>query len=447
MNAPDKEPIAIFGAGWVGLVTGACFAELGHEVTIRDIVPERIEQLRAGEVPFFEPDLGELLERNAGRLTFTLDAAEAAASAERVVVCGDTPPPYSGDAALSRVWTVIDELPQLERRTVLVMKSTVPVGTGEKVRASLEKRGLSHIGYVSNPEFLAEGNAIGDFIDPDRVVVGAFVEGDGDRVAALYEPLETTIVRADVASAEMIKLAANAFLTTKISFINEIANVCELVGADVVKVAHGVGLDHRLGPHFLRAGAGWGGSCFGKDVSALKQLAGNSGYQFQLLAAVIEVNELQKRRVIQKLQKYLGLRGKTVALLGLSFKPNTDDMRDAPSLVLASRLLAEGADVRAYDPAAKPHELLRGVTLCSSALEAVQGADAAVIVTEWDEFRSVASPEIRDAMSRPLLIDGRNLLDPETTRAAGFDYEGIGRASSPLSALAETEERDTELAE
>jgi UDPglucose 6-dehydrogenase len=448
VNARDKEPIAIFGAGWVGLVTGACFAELGHEVTIRDIVPERIEQLRAGEVPFFEPNLGELLERNAGRLTFTLDAAEAAASAELVFVCVDTPPTYSGDADLSRVWTVIDELPQLERRTVLVMKSTVPVGTGEKVRASLEKRGLSHIGYVSNPEFLAEGNAIGDFMNPDRVVVGAFVEGDGDRVAALYEPLETTIVRADVASAEMIKLAANAFLTTKISFINEIANVCELVGADVVKVAHGVGLDHRLGPHFLRAGAGWGGSCFGKDVSALKQLAGNSGYQFQLLAAVIEVNELQKRRVIQKLQKYLGrLRGKTVALLGLSFKPNTDDMRDAPSLVLASRLLAEGADVRAYDPAAKPHELLRGVTLCSSALEAVQGADAAVIVTEWDEFRSVASPEIRDAMSRPLIIDGRNLLDPEATRAAGFDYEGIGRASSPLSALAETEERDTELAE
>ena len=448
MNARDKEPIAIFGAGWVGLVTGACFAELGHEVTIRDIVPERIEQLRAGQVPFFEPDLGELLERNAGRLTFTLDAAEAAASAELVFVCVDTPPTYSGDADLSRVWTVIDELPQLERRTVLVMKSTVPVGTGEKVRASLEKRGLSHIGYVSNPEFLAEGNAIGDFMNPDRVVVGAFVEGDGDRVAALYEPLETTMVRADVASAEMIKLAANAFLTTKISFINEIANVCELVGADVVKVAHGVGLDHRLGPHFLRAGAGWGGSCFGKDVSALKQLAGNSGYQFQLLAAVIEVNELQKRRVIQKLQKYLGrLRGKTIALLGLSFKPNTDDMRDAPSLVLASRLLAEGADVRAYDPAAKPHELLRGVTLCSSALEAVESADAAVIVTEWDEFRSIASPEIRDAMRRPLIIDGRNLLDPEATRAAGFDYEGIGRASSPLSALAETEERDTELAE
>ena len=367
MDRQGKEPIAIFGAGWVGLVTGACFAELGHEVTIRDVVPEKIERLRTGEVPFFEPDLGELLQRNADRLTFTLDAAEAAGAAELVFVCVDTPPTYSGDADLSRVWTVIDELPQLERRTILVMKSTVPVGTGEKVRAALETRGLSHIGYVSNPEFLAEGGAVDDFMHPDRIVVGSFAEADGDRVAVLYDSMEAPIVRADVASAEMIKLAANAFLTTRISFINEIANVCELVGADVERVAHGVGLDHRLGPHFLRAGIGWGGSCFGKDVSALKQLAGNSGYQFQLLSAVIEVNELQKRRVVQKLQKHLGrLRGSTVALLGLSFKPNTDDMRDAPSLVLASRLLAEGADVRAYDPAAKTHELLRGVALCST---------------------------------------------------------------------------------
>ena len=441
MNTQGKEPIAIFGAGWVGLVTGACFAELGHKVTVRDIVPERIEQLRAGEVPFFEPGVGELLERNAARLTFTLDAAEAAASAELVFVCVDTPPTYSGDADLSRVWTVIDELPQFERRTIVVMKSTVPVGTGEKVRAALEARGLSHIGYVSNPEFLAEGGAVEDFMHPDRVVIGAFADADGDRVAALYTEMDAPIVRGDVASAEMTKLAANAFLTTRISFINEIANVCELIGADVELVARGVGLDHRLGPHFLRAGIGWGGSCFGKDVSALKQLAGNSGYQFQLLSAVIEVNELQKRRVVQKLQKHLGrLRGKSVALLGLSFKPNTDDMRDAPSLVLASRLLAEGADVRAYDPAATPHELLRGVTVCSSALEAVDGADAAVIVTEWDEFSSLASAETRDAMRRPLIIDGRNLLDPEATRAAGFDYEGIGRASSPLAALAETGE-------
>jgi UDPglucose 6-dehydrogenase len=433
-----KEPIAIFGAGWVGLVTGACFAELGHEVAIRDVVPERIDRLRAGNVPFFEPDLAELLERNAERLTFTLDAAEAAASAELVFVCVDTPPTYSGDADLSRVWTVIEELPQLERRTILVMKSTVPVGTGEKVRAALEARGLSHIGYVSNPEFLAEGGAVKDFLNPDRVVVGSFAQADGDRVAALYEELDTPIVRADVASAEMIKLAANAFLATRISFINEIANVCEVTGADVETVAEGVGLDHRLGPHFLRAGVGYGGSCFPKDTNALKQLASNSGYHFQLLSAVIEVNELQKRRVINKLQKYLGrLRGKRIVLLGLAFKANTDDMREAPSVVLASRLLAEGADVRAYDPVAKPGDLVRGVSLCDSVLDACDGADAAVIVTDWDEFRSLASAEIRESMRRPLIIDGRNLLDPEATRAAGFDYEGIGRASSPLAALAE----------
>jgi UDPglucose 6-dehydrogenase len=443
VNRQGKEPIAIFGAGWVGLVTGACFAELGHEVTIRDVVPEKIERLGAGEVPFFEPGLGKLLQRNADRLTFTLDAAEAAGAAELVFVCVDTPPTYSGDADLSRVWTVIDELPQLERRTILVMKSTVPVGTGEKVRAALETRGLSHIGYVANPEFLAEGGAVEDFLHPDRVVIGSFAEGDGDRVAALYEALDVPIVRGDVASAEMIKLAANAFLATRISFINEIANVCEVTGADVEKVAEGVGLDHRLGPHFLRAGVGFGGSCFPKDTNALKQLASNSGYHFQLLSAVIEVNELQKRRVINKLQKYLGrLRGKRIALLGLAFKANTDDMREAPSVVLASRLLAEGAEVRAYDPVAKPGELVRGVSLCDSALEAVSGADAAVIVTDWDEFRSLASVQVRDAMHRPLIIDGRNLLDPEATRAAGFDYEGIGRASSPLAALPETAERE-----
>jgi UDPglucose 6-dehydrogenase len=443
-----KEPIAIFGAGWVGLVTGASFADLGHEVTVRDIVPEKVDRLNAGELPFHEPGLADLVERNGERLRFTLDAAEAVEAAELLFVCVDTPPTYSGDADLSRVWTVIDELPGLDRRCILVMKSTVPVGTGEKVRAALEARGLSHIGYVSNPEFLAEGTAVHDFMQPDRVVVGAFADADGDRVAALYEDMDTPIVRTDVASAEMIKLAANAALATRISFINEIANVCEVTGADVVQVAEGVGLDHRLGPHFLRAGVGYGGSCFPKDTSALKQLASNSGYHFQLLSAVIEVNELQKRRVINKLQKHLGrLRGKTIALLGLAFKANTDDMREAPSVVLASRLLAEGAHVRGYDPVAKPNELVSGMSTCDSAAEAVQDADAAVIVTEWDEFRSLVSPEVRDSMRRPLIIDGRNLLEPDEAREAGFTYEGIGRSSSPFAELPETRERAAELAE
>ena len=443
MNGATKPRIGIFGAGWVGLVTGACFAELGHEVVVRDVLPERIEALQAGRMPLHEPGLSELVERNHEGLTFTLELEEVV-SAPIMFVCVGTPPTYSGDADLSAVWTVVDQLPALEERAILVMKSTVPVGTGDKVRAALDARGLAHVGYVSNPEFLSEGSAVDDFMHPSRVVVGAFTEADAATLASLYERLGTTIVQADVASAEMIKLAANAFLMTRISFINEIANVCEATGADVVKVAEGVGLDHRLGPHFLRAGIGWGGSCFPKDGVALKQLASNSGYHFQLLNAVIEVNELQKRRVVGKLEKHLGkLRGKTVALLGLAFKPNTDDLREAPSLVLASRLLAEGAEVRAWDPVADASRLLQGVTFCDSVLDAVADVDAAVIVTEWDELRALASEEVRQAMRRPLIVDGRNLLDPEQARAAGFTYEGIGRAASPLAALPETEEPTT----
>jgi UDPglucose 6-dehydrogenase len=420
--------IGMFGAGYVGLVTGACFAELGHDVVIRDVVPERIERLRAGEIPIYEPGLDEVVERNADRLHFTLDIQEAVSGADFLYVAVGTPPTESGDADLRAVWSVIDELPlDLPNRPVVVMKSTVPVGTGEHVRERLDARGLTAVGYVSNPEFLAEGSAVADFMRPDRLVVGAFDEADGDRVVELHRPIETEVVRTDVPSAELVKLAANAFLSTRISFINEIANVCELVGADVVDVARGVGLDHRLGPHFLRAGIGFGGSCFPKDVTALKQLAGNSGYQFMLLHAVWEVNELQKRRVVQKLQKHLGtLRGKTIALLGLAFKPNTDDMREAPSRVIAYRLLSEGAEVRAWDPVAQPADLA-GIELCDSVLDAVRDADAAVIVTEWRELAGLATPDVRDAMAHPLIVDGRNLLDPAAVRAAGFLYEGIGR--------------------
>jgi UDPglucose 6-dehydrogenase len=441
----EKPAIGVFGAGWVGLVTGACLAELGHDVVIRDVIPERVEQLRDGRVPLHEPGLDGLLERNRERLTFTTELDEIV-SRPILFVCVGTPPTYSGDADLSAVWTVVDQLPALEERAILVMKSTVPVGTGEKVRAALDARGLAHVGYVSNPEFLAEGSAVRDFMNPDRIVVGGFTEADSELVTALYEPLDAPVVRADVASAEMIKLAANAFLMTRISFINEIANVCEATGADVETVAQGVGLDHRLGPHFLRAGIGWGGSCFPKDGVALKQLASNSGYHFQLLSAVIEVNDLQKRRVIGKLEKHLGkLRDKKVALLGLAFKPNTDDLREAPSLVLASRLLAEGAEVRAWDPVADASRLLQQVTFCESVLDAVSGADAAVIVTEWDELEGLASEDVRAAMRNALIVDGRNFLDPEQARAAGFVYEGIGRAASPLETLPETEEREPQL--
>jgi len=418
----------MFGAGYVGLVTGACFADLGHEVVIRDILPERIERLQAGEVPIYEPGLEDVLARNRDRLSFTLDVGDAVDGAEFLYVAVGTPPTPSGDADLAAVWSVVDELPaDVPGRPIVVMKSTVPVGTGKHVRARLDARGLSNVGYASNPEFLAEGSAVSDFKSPDRIVIGAFDPEDAERVVELHHGIDGQIVLTDVPSAELVKLAANAFLSTRISFINEIANVCELVGADVVDVAKGVGLDHRLGPHFLRAGIGFGGSCFPKDVSALKQLAGNEGYPFMLLHAVWEVNELQKRRVVQKLQKHLGgLRGKKIALLGLAFKPNTDDMREAPSRVIAYRLLAEGATVRAWDPVASPSDFT-GIELSDTALDAVRDADAAVIVTEWPELATIASAEVRDAMARPLIIDGRNLLDPEATQAAGFAYEGIGR--------------------
>jgi UDPglucose 6-dehydrogenase len=443
-----KEPLGVIGAGWVGLVTAACFADLGHEVVVRDVVPERIADLEAGRVPIFEPGLSELLAANRDRIHYTLDIADVFERARIAFVSVPTPPTHSGDADLSAVWRVLDELPELEERTIIVMKSTVPVGTGEKVRHELDARGLAHVGYVSNPEFLAESTALRDFANPDRIVVGAFDQADGDAVAALYDSIDAPVVRADVASAEMVKLASNAFLATKISFINEIANVCEETGADVSVVAEGMGLDRRIGSLFLRPGIGYSGSCLPKDVTALKQLAGNSGYHFQLLTAVIEVNELQKRRVVVKLAKHLGsLRGKTIALLGLAFKPNTNDMRDAPSLILAPRLLAEGAVVRGWDPVAfeEAKLALRGVDLKETLLDALRDADAAVIVTEWEELAGLVAPELRDAMRTPLIVDGRNLLDPDEARAAGFVYESIGRAAHDLDTLSATEEPETKL--
>ena len=424
--------VAVFGAGYVGLVTGACFADLGHDVVIRDVIPGRIERLRAGEMPIYEPGLEELLRSNAERLTYTLDVAEAVQDADFLYVAVGTPPTYSGDADLSAVWTVVDELGGLDRRAVMVMKSTVPVGTGENVRHRLDARGLENVGYASNPEFTAEGTAVRDFQHPDRIVIGAFDEADGEAVEQLHAGIDAPVVHCDVASAEMIKLAANAALMTRISFINEIANVCEATGADVVRVAEGIGLDRRIGSSFLRAGIGYGGSCFPKDSLALKQLAANSGYHFQLLNAVIEVNELQKRRVIGKLQHHLGnLRGKTVALLGVAFKPNTDDIREAPSLVLAGRLVAEGAHVRAWDPIAKIDDL-PGVEQVETAAAALAGADAVVLVTEWPELADVDWAEARAAAgsAQPVFVDGRNMLDPDRMRESGWVYESIGRPSA-----------------
>jgi UDPglucose 6-dehydrogenase len=428
MNA-SQEPIGVIGTGYVGLVTAAGFAELGSEVWCVDIDAEKVARLQRGEVPIYEPGLEEMLVRNAERIHFSTDLADALEHARLLFIAVGTPPTYSGDADLSAVHAVVGAIPPSDRHA-LVMKSTVPCGTGASLRRVFGEQGKGGLAYVSCPEFLKEGSAVKDFMNPDRVVVGDSGDWAGDAVVDLYAPLQAPLVRTDVASAEMVKLASNAFLATKISFINEIANVCEETGADVVEVARGMGLDDRIGSKFLQAGIGFGGSCFPKDVDALKQLAGNSGYHFQLLTAVIEVNDLQKRRVIGKLQKHLGgLVGKRVALLGLAFKPNTDDMREASSLVLSARLHADGASVSAYDPVAEEQarKLVTGITFARSATDAVRDADAVVLVTEWRELLELDWASVAAAMRGNVVIDGRNALDPAVVRAAGLIYEGIGR--------------------
>ncbi len=390
---------------------------------------EKIERLRAGEVPIYEPGLEELLARNSERLHFSTELGDALAHARLLFVAVGTPPTYSGDADLSAVHAVLEGIPASEDRA-LVMKSTVPCGTGASVQRTLQAQGKGALSYVSCPEFLKEGSAVEDFLHPDRVVVGDSGDWAGDAVIELYAPLQAPLVRTDIASAEMVKLASNAFLATKISFINEIANVCEETGSDVVEVARGMGLDARIGPKFLQAGIGFGGSCFPKDVDALKQLAGNSGYHFQLLTAVIEVNELQKRRVIGKLHKHLGgLVGKRVALFGLAFKPNTDDMREASSLVLSARLSADGAEVVAYDPVSEQQarSLVSSIAFAGSPLDAARDADAVVLVTEWPEFIDCDWTQVAAVMRGNVVIDGRNALDADAVRAAGLVYEGIGR--------------------
>jgi UDPglucose 6-dehydrogenase len=424
-----REPIAVIGTGYVGLVTAAGFADLGNEVWCVDIDAEKIASLRRGEIPIYEPGLSECVQRHRERLHFSTELAPALEHARLLFVAVGTPPTYSGDADLTAVRQVVAAMPHSDRHA-LVMKSTVPVGTGQAIKRDFAATGKASLAYVSCPEFLKEGSALQDFLNPDRVVVGDDGDWAGDAVVSLYAPLGAPLVRTTIPTAEMIKLAANAFLATKISFINEIANVCEETGADVLEVAQGMGLDHRIGEHFLKAGIGYGGSCFPKDVSALKQLAGNSGYHFQLLTAVIEVNELQKRRVMAKLHKHLGsLVGRRVALLGLAFKAHTDDMREASSLVLSARLLADGAEVTAYDPVAETEarRLMTGVSFADSARDALVGADACVIVTEWPEFAALDWRGVADLMQGKIVIDGRNLLDPEGVRRAGLVYEGIGR--------------------
>ena len=437
-----RATLGVVGAGYVGLVTAAALAVLGHPVVCADINKAKVRALQSGQVPFFEPGLAELVAQHRDRITFTSSPARVFHDARIVFLTVDTPPLPSGEADLSRVESVIDAIPFGVGPLTLVMKSTVPVGTGARIQQTLDQRGLSRVRYVSNPEFLREGSALQDITHPDRVVVGCDDPADGALIAALWAPFGGESITCHLASAEMIKLASNAFLATKISFVNEIANVCERVGADVEVVARGMGRDHRIGSAFLQAGIGYGGSCFPKDVSALRQLAGNSGYDFQLLSAVIEVNELQKRRVVTMLRERLGdLRGHRITLLGLAFKPGTDDMREATSLVLAHCLAAEGAHLVVHDPVVPSTALgllPAGVVWAASAADAVTGADAAVIVTEWPEYRTLLAAGTSEMMARPLLVDGRNMLRREEAEDAGYEWLGVGKPTQEPRQLSES---------
>ena len=426
----QSRTIGVIGVGYVGLVTAACLADLGHEVVCRDIDPERVAMLERGEVPIHEPGLDQLLRRNRARMRFTLDMDELFAAASIAFVCVDTPPTASGDADLSRVERVIDSIPDGSSAT-LVMKSTVPVGTGKRIRAALDRRGLADVRYASNPEFLREGSAIADFMQPDRVVVGADDPAVAAQVASLYEPLDTEVMTVDTASAEMVKLAANAFLATKISFINEIANVCEVVGADVAVVARGMGLDRRIGRAFLGAGIGYGGSCFPKDVSALVRTAREAKTPLSLVEQVSRVNDERKIAMGHRIEAAAGgsVRGKTIAVLGVTFKPNTDDMRDAASLEIIPALIEQGAKVAAYDPEGmeEARKLLSGVDFKSSAYEAAAGADVLVILTEWDQFRALDLNRLKAIMAAPRIVDLRNIYKPDEMKRDGFAYASIGR--------------------
>jgi UDPglucose 6-dehydrogenase len=444
--------IAIFGTGYVGLVTGTCLAEVGHDVICVDIDADKVQGLKQGVVPIFEPGLQPMVRSNhaAGRLDFTTDAASAIAHGEVVFIAVGTPPDEDGSADLQYVLTVARTIGRhIDRPTLVVNKSTVPVGTADKVRAAiateLQSRGAEvAFDVVSNPEFLKEGDAVNDCMRPDRIVIGAESSQAIDRMKRLYAPFNRNherIVVMDVRSAELTKYAANAMLATKISFMNEIANIAERVGADIEHVRHGIGSDPRIGWHFIYPGAGYGGSCFPKDVQALARTAQQHQYDARLLNAVEAVNESQKGHLFELIQRHYdlgedeGVRGKTFAVWGLAFKPNTDDMREASSRRLLEQLWGAGALVRAYDPEAS-HEASRifgereDLVLCDSATAAVQGADALVVVTEWKQFRSPDFARLQAALGDAVVFDGRNLYEPADVEAAGLAYYGIGRGRS-----------------
>jgi len=440
--------ICVIGTGYVGLVTGTCLADMGNHVTCVDIVPEKIERLKRGILPIYEPGLEELVERNVetGRLHFTTSYDEGLDNSEYIFVAVNTPTGTSqGGADMSYVEKAARSIAEkLDHYAIIINKSTVPVGSGDVVsriiHSSLKRPDVS-FSVVSNPEFLREGSAVLDFQHPDRVVLGSADKEAAQQVALLYLPLRANIVITDLYTAEMIKYASNAFLATKISFINEIAQICERLGADVKEVAVGMGYDKRIGRAFLDAGLGYGGSCFPKDVRALAHMADEAGLHPQLLHAVMEINHDQRRLIISKLTAILGsLRGCTIGVLGLAFKPNTDDMREAPSVDIIRWVTSQGAKVRVYDPIAaetgraaleRAEVRLDDVHFCKGAYEVAESADALVLVTEWNEFKSLNMAQLRAAMRRPVLIDGRNIYEAAEMNQLGFIYRGMGRGTSP----------------
>ncbi len=427
--------IAVIGTGYVGLVTGTCFADLGNKVTCVDIDEHKIQILREGGVPIYEPGLQEMIARNvaAGRLSFTTSYAEGLREAEFVFIAVGTPSGVDGEADLQYVRMAAESIAQtMDHPLIIINKSTVPVGTGDWVADIIRKHQPTPIPFavVSCPEFLREGSALSDFMNPDRVVLGSLDKEAAEKVAQLHLPLRAPIMVTDLRTAEMIKYASNAFLATRISFINEIANICEKLGADVKEVAAGMGYDKRIGRAFLDAGVGFGGSCFPKDVKALEYMGLLHGAHPALLRAVMDINRDQRRQVIHKLRELLGtLRGRKIGLLGLAFKPNTDDMRDAPSVEIAHMLLREGATVVGYDPVAHTTapRAIPELQLARNPYELAEGCDALVLVTEWNEFKHLDLARIRSAMKTPVFIDGRNVYDPEVMREAGFLYRGMGR--------------------
>ncbi len=431
--------ICVVGTGYVGLTTGVCFSDLGNTVTCIEINKEKLELLRSGKSPIYEPGLEELQERNmrAGRLRFTEDYTIGMAEADLIFITVGTPMGADGAADLSQVKSAARSIGQhLTRRAIIIDKSTVPVGTGDMVSSIIAEHASPDASFavVSNPEFLREGSAVADFFKPDRIVLGSTDYAAAEEVGELHTPLGANIIITDLRTAEMIKYASNAFLATRISFINEIAQICEKLGADVKEVARGMGADKRIGPHFLDAGIGYGGSCFPKDVLALHHMAATSGCHPQLLQAVMDINQSARDRFVGKVQTLLGdLNGKVVGVLGLSFKPNTDDMREAPSVDIIKAMLAGGARVKAYDPVAMDNaaEMLPEVTFCRTAYDVAKEADALLLVTEWNEFKQLNWEKIRGFMRQPIVVDGRNLYDPAELAARGLIYWGVGRGTQP----------------